>query len=58
MASYQYSNHPHEESRDEHDAYRLAVENTLQDDNRTAVGQVKFIVWSKFELQVAYFNLL
>ena len=44
MASYQYSNHPHEESRDEHDAYRLAVENTLQDDNRTAVGQVKFKV--------------
>jgi len=31
------------ESRDEHDAYRLATENTLQDDNLTAVGQVKSV---------------
>ena len=44
ITPYQYSDHPNEEgmeSQDEHDAYRLAVENTLYDDNRTAIGQVK-----------------
>ena len=29
--------------QEEHDAYRRATENTLQDDNRTAVGQVKSV---------------
>ena len=41
LSQYQLSDHPHEESRDEHDAYRLAVGNELYDDNRTAVGQVR-----------------
>jgi len=43
LSQYQLSDHPHEESRDEHDAYRLAVGNELYDDNRTAVGQVKSV---------------
>ena len=29
------------EPRDQHDAYRMAVETDLADDNRTAMGQVK-----------------
>lgn len=36
----------HEEGlqpQDEHDAYRLATEDTIDDDNRTAIGQVKSV---------------
>ena len=29
------------EPRDQHDAYRMAVETDLADDNRTAMGQVE-----------------
>ena len=32
------------EPRDQHDAYRMAVETDLADDNRTAMGQVEIFL--------------
>ena len=34
------------EPRDQHDAYRMAVETDLADDNRTAMGQVEIFCMS------------